>query len=140
MLTVTTDTLPGYEILSLLGFVDGCAVWLTKTASPSGDGMLYGKRLRIDPAAAADNHANAAPNCVNDAIDDMIDRAREMGADAVIGIRVSPVRGSELHMTTAEGKLRSLAGRISEAVNVMYVYGTAVRVRKIARVVAAAKP
>jgi uncharacterized protein YbjQ (UPF0145 family) len=92
--------------------------------------MVWGQKRVFDADKAIESHQNVMADCVNDAIDDMEARARDKGADAIIGMQISSIRGSEVH-------LGDVGAQITEAVITMYVCGTAVRIRRLATIATA---
>src|SRR4051812_7735019 len=104
MLVTTTETLPGHEIVSVLGFVDGSAAWLTK-----GGGLR-----NFTSEGVKEDQQDRSTDTIRDALRDIDHEAKEMGANAVIGLRVCPVRGKEA----------SVVRGLTQAVVIMYVYGT----------------
>lgn len=130
MLVVTTESLPGYAIVKVLGHVDGSAICVTRSSSLSGKGMLWGKRLQFDAEEIAESHQNTLPEAIDSAIEEMIKQAREAGADAVIGMQTIPIQGSQLHLYDRTPRMR-----FTESVITMYVCGTAVCIQKLVRVI-----
>lgn len=83
-------------------------------------------KTRVDMDKLIASHQYKSVDCMNDAIDDMEKKAEKLSADAIIGFRVSPIRGAEFGFGTQ--------GSITEAGVVMYVYGTAVKTRRVIRI------
>ncbi|AEH51982.1 YbjQ family protein [Pseudothermotoga thermarum] len=106
MILATTDNLPGYEIVEVLGLVMGNTV--------------HSKHIGKDIAAAfktlaggeIKSYTEMLTEARNIAIQRMIKEAEKLGADAVVGIRL----GS--------------ASVMSSAAEVI-AYGTAVKIKKI---------
>jgi len=104
MLSTTTDYLPGYEILEVLDIVRGFSMRgfptiLSSFTDPARLRSMCDEVLEIERAAYGD----------------MVKHAEEVGADAIIGVMLSP---SSFEYDNA---LKYQAT----------VYGTAVRVKKI---------
>lgn len=106
MILVTTDYVPGYEIVETLGIVTGS--------------IVNSKHLGKDIAAAfktlaggeIKSYTELLAESRNVALRRMIDEAEKLGADAVVGVRFS---SSSIMQSAAE----------------ILAYGTAVRLRKI---------
>ena len=130
MIVTTTESLPGYEITKVCGFVDGSSICVANSSSPTTV-MGFSATKKFDSRKIADSHINQMPNSINDAIDDMIRRAKDVGADVIIGVKVSPIRGSEIHRDD-RGSAGGGGTYMADAFITMYVYGTAVRIQKLA--------
>lgn len=79
MLVVTTDDLPGYQILRVLGEVIGAT---GRHRNPFADNVLTLKDGSANPRLSRhlERHRRAA-------VDDMVQQARKIGANAVVGMR-----------------------------------------------------
>jgi uncharacterized protein YbjQ (UPF0145 family) len=78
MLVVTTDSLPGYEIETVLGEVLG-VVACSRNPYVAGSGSLDGGESTVMPQVLVQNRASA--------ITQMINAAQTRGANAILGMR-----------------------------------------------------
>lgn len=106
MITVTTETIAGYEITQHLGSVVGNTI----RARHLGKDIVAGLRTLV--GGEIKEYTTMLAESREQAIQRMIERAEKMGADAVVGVRFQT---SMIMSTTAE----------------LLVYGTAVKLRKI---------
>ncbi|MCA8956088.1 MAG: YbjQ family protein [Planctomycetes bacterium] len=106
MLVVTSDDLSGYRIVEVLGLVRGSSI---RTRHLLADITEW---LRNLVGAELHHYTKMMAEAREQALDRMVDQARGLGADAVVGARFA---------TSA------IAAGASE----MLAYGTAVRVEKI---------
>lgn len=104
MITATTETLVGYEITESLGLARGSTV----RAKHIGSDIVAS--LRNFVGGEVHEYARLLAGAREQATDRMIENAREMGADAVVGVRMQT-------STIAQGSSEIL------------VYGTAVRLK-----------
>ena len=107
MIVVTTETIPGQEILAVHGIVEGNSVRMRHVGKDVAQGF---KNLM---GGALDSHADMLVEARAEAMQRLTDRAKAMGANGVIGLRFAT---SALTASVAE----------------VYVYGTAVTVRPLA--------
>lgn len=106
--TTTTFTFEGYRIVKYLGVVRGLVV----RAPTIGQGILGGLKTIVGGQIGA--YTEMCEQTRQQAFDKLIDHAREMGANAIVGLRYDA----------------SDVGRQSGATEVL-AYGTAVVVEKI---------
>ncbi|MDX2177460.1 MAG: YbjQ family protein [Candidatus Sumerlaeia bacterium] len=105
MMLLTTETVPGHKVVRVCGLAKGCSV----RALPGGDDVvayfknIVGGELHEYTAVIAQTREQA--------LDRLIEDARSMGADAVVGLR----------FTTTE-----VAHNAAE----LLVYGTAVKLEE----------
>lgn len=104
MLLTTTSTIPGHEIEETFGLVRGTAI---RTRHVFHDFVEW---LRNLVGAELEHYVKMVAETREQALDRMRDHARQLGANAVIGVRFEMSR---------------ITGGAAE----MFVYGTAVRVR-----------
>lgn len=104
MMLTTTDVVPGREIVEVLGLVRGSTI----RARHVGRDILAGMRSLVGGEVA--EYTKLMGESREQALDRMMEEARAMGANAVIGLR----------FTTAEV--------MNHAAEIL-VYGTAVRLR-----------
>ncbi|MBL4813111.1 MAG: YbjQ family protein [Rhodobacteraceae bacterium] len=102
MLTVTVDTIAGAEIIQTLGLVRGATV----RAKHIGTDIVAGFRNLV--GGEIKSYSSLLAGAREQALDRMIEDARQLGADAVIGMRM---------------ETSAIMGGASEIV----AYGTAVR-------------
>lgn len=102
MLLVTTDGIPGHEIAEVLGFVRGSTV----RAKHLGTDIVAGLRNLV--GGEVREYASLMAGAREQAIDRMIDEAYQLGADAVVAVRVQ-------------------TSMIQQGASEVLVYGTAVR-------------
>jgi uncharacterized protein YbjQ (UPF0145 family) len=104
MIVVTTETVPGQEILAVHGIVEGNSVRMRHVGKDVAQGFknLVGGELS--------SHAEMLETARAEAMDRMTKQATSLGANAIIGLRFA---------TSA----------ITASVAEVYVYGTAVTVR-----------
>ena len=105
MLVVTTDNIPGREITETLGLCRGNVV----RAKHVGSDIIAGLRNLV--GGEVNEYTQLISAAREQALDRMIDEARSMGADAVIGMRFTTSQ-------IAQGGAEILA------------FGTAVKVKK----------
>lgn len=101
VLVTTTDTVPGYRIERVCGQVVGVAA---RSSSPYSEGL---KSTKDGAARSLERRRDLLTNFRLEAIDKMIERAWQMGANAVVAMRFD-------HRD------------VSEAWNEICAYGTAV--------------
>lgn len=104
MLVVTTDTVPGREIVQVLGLVRGSTV----RAKHIGSDIVAGLRNLV--GGEVKEYAQLLAGAREQALDRMIAEARALGADAVVAARVE-------------------TSTITQAASEVLFYGTAVRLR-----------
>ncbi len=104
MIATTTDSVPGYEVTEALDIVRGFSMHGFATILSSF----------TDPARLKSMNAEVL-EIEREAFTDMVENAEELGADAIIGIRLTP---SSFEYDNA---LKYQAT----------VYGTAVKIRKL---------
>ena len=104
MIITTTETVPGYDISEVLGIARGQIVRAKHIGSDIGAGLkgMVGGEIK--------GYTDMMEKARTEAINRLIDDAKKMGADAVVGMRY----GSS-----------TIMGGASE----MLAYGTAVRLR-----------
>ncbi len=105
MILATTETIPGYTIVEVLGVVRGNTI----RARHIGRDILAG--LRNIVGGEIEEYTKLMAESREQSIDRMVERAQEMGADAIIGMRVST------------------AMIMAQAAEIL-VYGTAVKLKK----------
>ncbi len=105
MIVVTTNEVPGYEIVEVLGLVVG------NTVRSKHLGKDIGAFFKTLAGGEIKAYTEMLTESRNIAIQRMIDEAEKMGADAIIGVRL----GSSSVMSGAAE---------------MLAYGTAVKIRK----------
>lgn len=106
MRVVTTETVQGYEITESLGLVRGNTI----RARHVGSDIMAG--LRTIVGGEIHEYAKLLGEAREQAIDRMLDEARELGADGVVGVRFST---SVIINNAAE----------------MLAYGTAVKLKSV---------
>jgi len=106
ILLSNTETIPGYEIVEVLGIVTGNTVRSKHLGKDIGAGLksLVGGELKAYTEMLTDARMEATNRLIND--------AKSMGADAIINLRF---------MTSA------IMGSAAE----LFAYGTAVKIRKM---------
>lgn len=109
MIVVTTETVPGQEILAVHGIVEGNSVRMRHVGRDVAQGF---KNLMGGELSA---HTQMLAQARNEALERLTKQATAIGANAVIGVRFE---------TSA----------ITASVAEIYVYGTAVTVRPFAGV------
>lgn len=102
MLLATTDTLPGHEIAQTLGLVRGSAIRSRHLLQDFGEWLhnLVGGELLHYTKMLAETREQA--------LDRMRQEARQLGADAIVGLRIT-------------------TSKIANGAAEMLVYGTAVK-------------
>lgn len=105
MIVVTTNEVPGYEIVGVLGLVVG------NTVRSKHLGKDIGAFFKTLAGGEIKAYTEMLTESRNIAIQRMIDEAEKMGADAIIGVRL----GSSSVMSGAAE---------------MLAYGTAVKIRR----------
>ena len=105
MIVVTTNEVPGYEIVEVLGLVVG------NTVRSKHLGRDIGAFFKTLAGGEIKAYTEMLTESRNIAIQRMIDEAEKMGADAIIGVRL----GSSSVMSGAAE---------------MLAYGTAVKIKK----------
>ncbi|MHC1568701.1 MAG: YbjQ family protein [Candidatus Syntropharchaeia archaeon] len=105
MIVVTTNEVPGYEIVEVLGLVVG------NTVRSKHLGKDIGAFFKTLAGGEIKAYTEMLTESRNIAIQRMIDEAEKMGADAIIGVRL----GSSSVMSGAAE---------------MLAYGTAVKIKK----------
>ncbi len=103
-LVVTTDNLPGQEIASALGIVRGSTV----RAKHIGSDIIAG--LRNIVGGEVTEYAKLLAGTREQAYDRMVQDARDIGADAVVGVRMQ-------------------TSTIQQGASEVVFYGTAVRLK-----------
>lgn len=101
VIVVTTEHVPGYRVRRVLGLVSGSSA----RAHGLGRDLIAGLRNLV--GGQVKEYKELAARSRDEALQEMIERAREMGANAIIGAR----------MTTTE---------IAQGVAEVVWYGTAV--------------
>jgi len=104
MLVVTTETVPGREIVQVLGLVRGSTV----RAKHIGSDIVAGLRNLV--GGEVKEYAQLLAGAREQALDRMIAEARALGADAVVAARIE-------------------TSTITQAASEVLFYGTAVRLR-----------
>ena len=106
MLVATTNDLPGYRVTLHLGLVRGVTVRSRSVLGNFAGGIqsVFGGKLSI--------YVDLAEQARQEAYEHMVDHAREMGANAVIGMRYD-------------------ANEIMEGITEVLAYGTAVQVEPV---------
>jgi len=102
MLISTTDTIPPREVAETLGLVKGSTV----RAKHIGSDIVAGLRNLV--GGEVKEYAALLTGAREQAIDRMIEQARRMGADAIVGMRLE-------------------TSTIQQAASEVLAYGTAVR-------------
>jgi len=105
MIVVTTNEIPGYEIVEILGLVIG------NTVRSKHLGKDIGAFFKTLAGGEIKAYTEMLTESRNIAIQRMIDEAEKMGANAIVGVRL----GSSSVMSGAAE---------------MLAYGTAVKIRK----------
>ena len=105
MIVVTTNEVPGYEVVEVLGLVVG------NTVRSKHLGRDIGAFFKTLAGGEIKAYTEMLTESRNIAIQRMIDEAEKMGADAIIGVRL----GSSSVMSGAAE---------------MLAYGTAVKIKK----------
>ncbi|WP_248734018.1 YbjQ family protein [Neobacillus rhizosphaerae] len=82
MMIVTTDSIPGKEIKELVGFVKGSTV----QSKHIGKDILAG--LKTIVGGEIKEYTEMLNEARQKAIDRMTDEARELGANAIVGMRL----------------------------------------------------
>ncbi|RLE33639.1 YbjQ family protein [Candidatus Acetothermia bacterium] len=108
MLITTTEEVPGYEIIEILGLVRGNTV----RARHLGRDILAG--LRNVVGGEITEYTEMLSKAREEAVQRMISQAEELGADAVVGVRFATSQ--------------TMAGAAE-----ILVYGTAVKLRRLGR-------
>lgn len=104
MLVVTTDTVAGREVVEVLGLVRGSTV----RAKHIGSDIVAGLRNLVGGEVKEYNQLLAGAR--EQALDRMIEEARALGADAIVGARIQ-------------------TSTIMQSASEVLFYGTAVRLR-----------
>ena len=106
MLVATTNDLPGYRVTLHLGLVRGITVRSRSVLGNLAGGIqsVFGGKLSI--------YVDLAEKAREEAYDHMVEHARGMGANAVIGMRYD-------------------ANEIMEGITEVLAYGTAVQVEPV---------
>ena len=106
MLVATTNDLPGYRVTRHLGLVRGITVRSRSVIGNLGGAIqsVFGGKLSI--------YVDLAETARQEAYQHMTDHAREMGANAIIGMRYD-------------------ANEIMEGITEVLAYGTAVKVEPL---------
>jgi uncharacterized protein YbjQ (UPF0145 family) len=106
MIVATTNDLPGYRVVSVIGVVRGITVRSRSVIGNVGGAIqsLFGGNLSI--------YTDLAEHARREAYDLLVDHAREAGADAVIAMRYD-------------------ANEIMEGITEVLAYGTAVKAEKL---------
>ncbi|MEQ8819641.1 MAG: YbjQ family protein [Sumerlaeia bacterium] len=81
MILATTETVPGYKTLSYVGLVKGCAV----RGAHAGDGIVA--RMKNALGGEVHEYTRVFAQTREQALDRLIEDARLMGANAVVGIK-----------------------------------------------------
>lgn len=105
MIITTTDYVPGYEITEVLGIVKGS----TARARHVGKDILASLRNLVGGEVV--EYTKLIGEAREQALDRMIEEAKRLGADAVIGVRFGTTQ-------------------IMQGVAEILAYGTAVKIRK----------
>ena len=106
MIVATTETLPGYEITEVLGITRGNVI----RAKHIGKDIIAGLRQVV--GGELNEYTKMLAEAREQAYDRMLDHAKGLGADAIIGMRFTTV-------TVMSGSAEILA------------FGTAVKVRRV---------
>ena len=106
MIVATTNDLPGYRIVSIIGVVRGITVRSRSVIGNLGGAIqsIFGGNLSI--------YTDLAEHARREAYELLVDHARLAGADAVIAMRYD-------------------ANEIMEGITEVLAYGTAVKVEKL---------
>ena len=106
MLVATTNDLPGYRVIKHLGLVRGITVRSRSVIGNLGGAIqsVFGGKLSI--------YVDLAETARQEAYEHMVEHARGMGANAVIGMRYD-------------------ANEIMEGITEVLAYGTAVQVEPL---------
>lgn len=106
MLVVTTNDLPGYRVVQVIGLVKGITVRSRSVIGNIGGAIqsLFGGNISV--------YTELAETARQEGLDLMVRHAKESGANAVIGMRYE-------------------ANEIMEGITEVLAYGTAVVVEKI---------
>ena len=106
MIVVTTNDVPGYRIVAHVGLVRGVTVRSRSAIGNLGGAIqsVFGGNLSI--------YTDLAEHARKEAYDLLVEHARQVGANAVIGMRYD-------------------ANEIMEGITEVLAYGTAVRVEPI---------
>jgi len=102
MLLVTTDSIPGREVVEVLGMVRGSTV----RAKHLGTDIVASLRNLV--GGEVREYASLLAGSREQAVDRMIDEAYQLGADAVLAVRMQ-------------------TSQIQQGASEVLVYGTAVR-------------
>lgn len=102
MMIVTTETIPGRDIVQSLGLVHGSTV----RAKHIGSDIVAGLRSLV--GGEIKEYAALLAGAREQAIDRMVERARELGADAIVSARFE-------------------TSTITDAASEILAYGTAVK-------------
>lgn len=105
MIITTTDDIPGYQIAHYVGLAKGCAV----RGTHAGDDLVAVLKNKLGGEVHEYTRVLAATR--EQALDRMIRDARQMGADAIVGVR----------FCTSE---------IGEGVAELLAYGTAIKLKE----------
>ena len=105
MLIVTTNDIPGHKIVKVLGLARGLSV---RSRSIVGN---IGATFQILRGGNISIYTKLAETCRQEAFDLLVAQAKEMGANAVVGMRYD-------------------ANEIASAVTEVLAYGTAVVIEK----------
>lgn len=106
MIVVTTDFIPGYEIIEVIGVVFGNTV----RAKHIGKDILAG--LKNIVGGEIDEYTEMLRDARMEAVNRMINEAKKVNADAIVNVRFATSQ-------TAAGAAELLA------------YGTAVKIKKV---------
>lgn len=105
MLTLTTDTVPGQEIVTAVGIVQGSTV---RTRHMGSD---FVASLKSMVGGELSGYTKLVADARAEALDRMSTEAQRLGADAVVGVRFS------------------IGSGITDGIEVL-AYGTAVRLKR----------
>ena len=105
MIIVTTDSIPGYEIIEVIGLVRGNTI----RARAIGKDIMAGLKNLI--GGEIHEYTKMIAESREQSLDRMVDEAKEKNANAIIGVRFTT---SSVMQGAAE----------------LFAYGTAVKIRK----------
>lgn len=106
MLMATTESVPGFEVVQVIGLVRGNTV----RARHLGRDLMAGIRNLV--GGEISDYTQLLTDAREEALERMIEQAEALEADAVIGIRFE-------------------TGSVMDMASEIFVYGTAVRLRPI---------
>ncbi|MBX3729128.1 MAG: YbjQ family protein [Candidatus Sumerlaeia bacterium] len=104
MILTTTETVPGREIACWVGLAKGCSV----RGAHAGDDLVAGMKNAL--GGEVHEYTRVLAQTREQALDRMIEDARRLGADAVVGVRLC-------------------SSEIGDGVAELVAYGTAVKLK-----------